>query len=126
MVADMVQNQPLNELFVFLQYLKHSDIIAEALRRKYNIVCYRFDGTVPQSKRGQIQKDFAGPDNLASLLMTAGAGSVSLNLTIAKIMIQTKQWWNALVEFQAVCRIWRQGQKDKATVIKVTLRKLRY
>ena len=51
--------------------------------------------------------------------MTAGAGAFGLNITIASIFIQCEIWWNLNVEWQAICRVWRQKQESKVIAIQL-------
>lgn len=105
-------------IVVFSQYLRYLDLVALALRRKPGIDALRFDGTVPQSKRGEVQKQFAADGNTRPLLITAGAGGVGLNLTSGTVMVQTEEWWNANTVRQAICRLHRQRQTEEVIVVK--------
>ena len=64
------------------------------------------------SQRHAIEVKFAVTDSDELLLITAGAGSVGLNITAALIVIQTEVWWNTNTEIQALCRVFRQGQTE--------------
>jgi SNF2 family DNA or RNA helicase len=77
----LVTNLPQEKVVVFSQYLKYLDILNIAMKRKYDIQCLRFDGKVPQKNRRAVQRQFADQTKARPLLITAGAGSVGLNLT---------------------------------------------
>ncbi|KAF2711954.1 hypothetical protein K504DRAFT_531124 [Pleomassaria siparia CBS 279.74] len=95
-VVNHAQNK---RIMVISQFLKYLDMVAAALSRRYNIKPLRFDGTVPQLKRGRIQEYEYAKSNARRMLMTA-------------------EWWNYSAEFQAIRRLWRQGQMDKVLVVK--------
>ncbi|KAL6704747.1 hypothetical protein ACN47E_007668 [Coniothyrium glycines] len=114
----MVQTSPTEKIVVFSQYLKYLDIVDLVMRRKFQIECLRYDGTVPQTKRIEVQKDFANLRVAKPLLITAGAGSVGLNLTTGKIVVLVEEWWNHSVQAQAISRCHRQGAQGEVLVMK--------
>jgi SNF2 family DNA or RNA helicase len=69
---------PDEKIVVFSTYLKFLDILAEALRRAYNIVAVRYDGSVLPSKRTNVERVFQLCSPEIPLLITAGAGKSSL------------------------------------------------
>lgn len=77
-----------SEILVFSQYLKFLDILEEALKRAVRIQALRFDGTVAQRQRLHVQQRFKDSGPEVPLLMTTGAGTYSLNITDASIIIQ--------------------------------------
>lgn len=48
-----------------------------------------------------------------SQISSLQAGGVGLNLTCANRVILSDPWWNAAIEMQAFCRVFRIGQKKK-------------
>ena len=93
------------------------DIINLALCRLHGMQPFRYDGSVPPSRRGAVQDAFAAPSNYQPLLITIGAGGVGLNLTCAFIMLQCEEMWNENAFAQAVSRLHRQGAKQQVWVI---------
>ena len=51
--------------------------------------------------------------------MTAAAGAYGLNVTQASIVIQCEVWWNLSVEWQAICRVYRQKQESEVLAIQL-------
>jgi SNF2 family DNA or RNA helicase len=110
---------PNRKILVFSQYLKFLDILEEALKRAFGISVLRFDGTVGQRQRLHVQQRFKDSDPEVPLLMTAGSGAYGLNITDASIIIQCEIWWNSSVEWQAICRVWRQNQTSEVLAIQL-------
>lgn len=65
---------PTEKIVIFSQYLKFLDIVAEALRREFGIIAFRYDGSVMVSKRSEVEGAFKSASPDIPLLMTAGAG----------------------------------------------------
>lgn len=77
------EEYPDEKMVVFSTYLKFLDILAEALRRVYNIDAVRYDGSVLPSKRSNVERAFQLCTPEIPLLITAGAGkSLLLNISI--------------------------------------------
>jgi len=76
------------------------------------------NGTVLPKHRTAIEKKFLENPQYLILLITAGCGSVGLNLTAGNIVVLCEQWWNVSNERQAMCRAFRQGQKKIVMVIR--------
>jgi superfamily II DNA or RNA helicase len=110
---------PSEKIIVFSQYLKFLDIIAEALRRCYNVEALRFDGKVSNRDRLGVQEQFKVSDPSVPLLITAGAGSSGLNITTGSIIIILEVWWNKNVERQAIARAYRQLQTKAVLVVQL-------
>jgi len=110
---------PDRKILVFSQFLKFLDILEEALKRVFGVQALRFDGTVGQRQRIKVQLDFKDAGEEVPLLMTAGSGAYGLNVTDASIIIQCEVWWNLSVEWQAICRVWRQNQTKEVLAIQL-------
>lgn len=119
LLNDIAKTSSGEKILVVSQYLKYHDILARLLYKRYGFRTLRYDGTVPQARRREVETTFADSKKSEILLMTAGAGSVGLNLTSARIVVICEEWWNSSVEFQTICRCWRQGQKEIVKVIKL-------
>lgn len=99
---------------VFSQFSSMLDIVETALHRA-RFAFLRIDGTVPQSKRATILRQFGAERELANnacnvLLLTTRTGGVGLNLTSASLAIILDIHWNPQVDAQAEDRIHRHGQ----------------
>jgi DNA repair protein RAD16 len=54
-------------------------------------------------------------------LISLKAGGVALNLTEASMVFMMDSWWNPSVEYQAMDRIHRLGQKRPVKVVKLVV-----
>lgn len=117
-LACMVKECPGSKLVVVSQYLEYLDIVDKLMLERYKAKCLRYDRTVPQRQRLDVQKAFAKPDSSIPLLITAGASSVGLNLTAGKVVVLVEEWWNYSTEAQTISRCWRQGAEDDVNVVK--------
>lgn len=77
----------MEKIVIFSQYLRHLDVVLEALSRRYDITALRYDGTMPPSKREKVQRDFKDCHAKIPLLINTGSGGVRLNITSASIVI---------------------------------------
>jgi SNF2 family DNA or RNA helicase len=110
---------PSQKILVFSQFLKFLDIIAEGLKRIFNVNALRYDGKVDQAQRPKVEQEFKRCNPSVPLLMTAGAGALGLNVTAASIVIQCEIWWNLNNEWQAIRRVWRQLQELQVLCIQL-------
>lgn len=110
MLYNLIKKRLGDKIIVFSQYLRYLDIINKGLRVRHKVECLRFDGTVLPKLLEDLQWQI--------LLITAGCGSVGLNLTAGNIAVLCGEWWNVSNERQAMCRAFRQGQKKIVMVIR--------
>jgi superfamily II DNA or RNA helicase len=99
---------------VFSQFVKHLNIIRQALDEKK--IRYQYlDGATPIAERERNVRDFqAGKGEL--FLISLKAGGLGLNLTAADYVIHLDPWWNPAIEDQASDRAHRIGQKRPVTI----------
>lgn len=72
----------------------------------------------PQQRDATIQH-FMKNTGVTVFLISLKAGGVALNLTEASFVFMMDSWWNPSVEYQAMDRIHRLGQKRPVTVVKL-------
>lgn len=102
---DFIKGHPYTtDRLSFRQYL---DVIALMMHRKFSISCLRFDGTIGQEDRVVVQENF-GQNEARPFLITAGAGSLGLNMTSGSRVILVEEWRNANVQAQAISRCCTQ------------------
>ncbi len=114
-VDELIANN--HKALVFSQFVKHLDLVREALNSKG--VRYQYlDGSTPAKKRAAIVKAFqAGEGDL--FLISLKAGGTGLNLTAADYVIHLDPWWNPAVEDQASDRAHRIGQQRPVTIYRL-------
>ncbi|KAN0124335.1 SNF2 family N-terminal domain containing protein [Russula decolorans] len=105
---------------VFSQFVNFLDLIAFRLQRAGFTIC-RLEGTMsPQARDATIQH-FMNNVHVTIFLVSLKAGGVALNLTEASRVYLMDSWWNPAVEFQAMDRIHRLGQRRPVQAIKLII-----
>ncbi|CAK9784888.1 hypothetical protein CC85DRAFT_283856 [Cutaneotrichosporon oleaginosum] len=105
---------------VFSQFVSFLDLIAFRLQRAGFNICRLEGGMTPQQRDATIQH-FMKNTNVTVFLISLKAGGVALNLTEASMVFMMDSWWNPSVEYQAMDRIHRLGQKRPVKVIKLVV-----
>ena len=102
---------------VFSQFVKHLDVVREALDERG--ISYQYlDGSTPAPERQRRVDAFQnGEGDL--FLISLKAGGTGLNLTAANYVIHLDPWWNPAVEDQATDRAHRIGQERAVTVYRL-------
>ena len=102
---------------VFSQFVKHLDVVREALDAR-GITYQYLDGSTPAPERQRRVDAFQnGEGDL--FLISLKAGGTGLNLTAANYVIHLDPWWNPAVEDQATDRAHRIGQERAVTVYRL-------
>ncbi|OCH85032.1 hypothetical protein OBBRIDRAFT_740586 [Obba rivulosa] len=105
---------------VFSQFVNFLDLIAFRLQKAGFNIC-RLEGTMsPQARDATIQY-FMNNVHVTVFLVSLKAGGVALNLTEASRVYLMDSWWNPAVEYQAMDRIHRLGQRRPVQAIKLVI-----
>lgn len=118
------QEQPGEHIIVFSQFTSFLDIIGTELEKytgEFEIL--KFDGRLNLEQRQHVLSKFekeipAGEKKICVLLLSLKAGGVGLNLTVASRAFLMDPHWNNAIEFQAIDRIHRVGQRKNVKVIR--------
>ncbi|KAE8542295.1 hypothetical protein D1P53_001069 [Cryptococcus gattii VGV] len=105
---------------VFSQFVSFLDLIAFRLQRAGFNICRLEGGMTPQQRDATIQH-FMKHTGVTVFLISLKAGGVALNLTEASMVFMMDSWWNPSVEYQAMDRIHRLGQKRPVKVVKLVI-----
>ncbi|TXT13317.1 hypothetical protein VHUM_00684 [Vanrija humicola] len=105
---------------VFSQFVSFLDLIAFRLQRAGFNICRLEGGMTPQQRDATIQH-FMKNTQVTVFLISLKAGGVALNLTEASMVFMMDSWWNPSVEYQAMDRIHRLGQKRPVKVVKLVV-----
>ncbi|KAF6762503.1 DNA repair protein rad16 [Ephemerocybe angulata] len=105
---------------VFSQFVNFLDLIAYRLQKAGFTVC-RLEGTMSPQARDATIKHFMNNVEVTVFLVSLKAGGVALNLTEASRVYLMDSWWNPAVEFQAMDRIHRLGQRRPVEAIKLVV-----
>ncbi|KAF8716380.1 hypothetical protein AX14_012368 [Amanita brunnescens Koide BX004] len=105
---------------VFSQFVNFLDLIAFRLQKAGFNIC-RLEGSMsPQARDATIQH-FMNNVDVTVFLVSLKAGGVALNLTEASRVYLMDSWWNPAVEYQAMDRIHRLGQRRPVQAIKLVV-----
>lgn len=105
---------------VFSQFVSFLDLIAFRLQRAGFNICRLEGGMTPQQRDATIQH-FMKNTHVTVFLISLKAGGVALNLTEASMVFMMDSWWNPSVEYQAMDRIHRLGQRRPVKVVKLVV-----
>ncbi|KAJ6516407.1 SNF2 family N-terminal domain-containing protein [Mycena sanguinolenta] len=105
---------------VFSQFVNFLDLIAYRLQRAGFKIC-RLEGTMSPQARDATIKHFMENVEVTVFLVSLKAGGVALNLTEASRVYLMDSWWNPAVEYQAMDRIHRLGQRRPVKAIKLVI-----
>lgn len=97
------------------------DLVESALELA-SITYTRIDGTMSAEKRANSMRQFKQDPNIQVILTSITCGGAGLDLTAASRAYLLEPQWNPMIEEQALCRIYRMGQKSDVTTIRYRIR----
>ncbi|XP_054641117.1 helicase ARIP4 isoform X2 [Dunckerocampus dactyliophorus] len=124
----LVFSQSLSTLTVIEDFLSKRPIpsdVASADSQNLNWVrnlnYYRLDGSTSASERERLINQFNDPENSKSLLflLSTRAGCLGVNLIGANRVVVFDASWNPCHDAQAVCRVYRYGQKKPCYIYRL-------
>uniref|UniRef100_A0A8C7W5J7 Helicase ARIP4 n=1 Tax=Oncorhynchus mykiss TaxID=8022 RepID=A0A8C7W5J7_ONCMY len=123
----LVFSQSLSTLSVIEEFLAKRPILAGSAREGYNQNWvrnhnyYRLDGSTSASERERLINQFNDPSNTTALifLLSTRAGCLGVNLIGANRVVVFDASWNPCHDAQAVCRVYRYGQKKPCHIYRL-------
>ncbi|XP_053809634.1 helicase ARIP4 isoform X3 [Vidua chalybeata] len=126
-----------DKILVFSQSLSTLSVIEEFLAKRpmpsppgsdggvnnwvRNINYYRLDGSTSASERERLINQFNDPSNASVwlFLLSTRAGCLGVNLIGANRVVVFDASWNPCHDAQAVCRVYRYGQKKPCHIYRL-------
>ncbi|XP_049291487.1 uncharacterized protein LOC125768198 [Anopheles funestus] len=145
-IPDLLENSPKMEIFfcileesirlgdrllVFSQSLLTLNLIERFLQRNKipgtenhwskNSSYFRLDGSTVAQEREKLINEFNSNPNVHLFLVSTRAGSLGINLVGANRVVVFDASWNPCHDTQAVCRVYRYGQKKPCFVYRLVM-----
>jgi len=116
LVEQVEEKAIFQKIVIFSQFVSMLDNIKEALQLK-GIKSLMLTGKT--KNRANIIQEFQENEQERVLLLSLKAGGTGLNLTAASLLFLVDPWWNPAVEAQAIDRIYRIGQQQAVTAVRL-------
>ncbi|XP_028969754.2 helicase ARIP4 [Esox lucius] len=127
-----------DKILVFSQSLSTLTVIEDFLSRRPMPACrvnpenqgqtwvrnlnyYRLDGSTSASERERLINQFNNPENTTAwvFLLSTRAGCLGVNLIGANRVVVFDASWNPCHDAQAVCRVYRYGQRKRCHIYRL-------
>ncbi|CAJ0580005.1 unnamed protein product, partial [Mesorhabditis spiculigera] len=122
------------KILLFSQNLTTLDLIEAYLARsrfetddvqthswQRNVNYFRFDGTTAGVEREKLITRFNEDPSIRLFIISTRAGSLGINLVSANRCIIFDACWNPCHDAQAVCRVYRYGQKRRTYIYRLIM-----
>nr|XP_040060978.1 helicase ARIP4 isoform X1 [Gasterosteus aculeatus aculeatus] len=122
----LVFSQSLSSLSVIENFLSKRPIPTDSSDTESpnwirNINYYRLDGSTSASERERLINQFNDPENIKTwvFLLSTRAGCLGVNLIGANRVVVFDASWNPCHDAQAVCRVYRYGQRKPCYIYRL-------
>ncbi|XP_030764140.1 uncharacterized protein LOC115888533 [Sitophilus oryzae] len=117
----LVFSQSLITLDLIEQFLHASEVPGETYRWAKNVSYYRLDGSTGAQEREKLINEFNSNPKIHVFLVSTRAGSLGINLIGANRVVVLDASWNPCHDTQAVCRVYRYGQRKPCFVYRLVV-----
>lgn len=114
-------SQSLFTLNLIEEFLQKSEVPGTEDKWAKNKHYYRLDGSTSALEREKLINEYNSNPNIHLFLVSTRAGSLGINLVGANRVIVFDASWNPCHDTQAVCRVYRYGQKKPCFVYRVVM-----
>ncbi|KAK5645457.1 hypothetical protein RI129_006757 [Pyrocoelia pectoralis] len=114
-------SQSLITLDLVEQFLQMNEVPGETERWCKNINYYRLDGSTSALEREKLINEFNSNPKIYLFLVSTRAGSLGINLVGANRVVVLDASWNPCHDTQAVCRVYRYGQRKPCFVYRLVM-----
>ncbi|KAK3112221.1 hypothetical protein LTR53_011737 [Teratosphaeriaceae sp. CCFEE 6253] len=118
-IQNWLDEDPGARIIIFSQFLPCLKILGKMCVTEGWSWC-RYSGDMSHDSREKALAEFAAGKQI--MLASLQAGGLGLNLTCASRVICLDPWWNASVEQQAFCRVFRIGQVRECQLVRFVIR----
>jgi len=112
-------SQSLFTLNLIEEFLKQKKITNEQAPWVNGETYYRLDGSTSSLERERLINSFNSDTKVKLFLVSTRAGSLGVNLVGANRVVIFDASWNPCHDTQAVCRVYRYGQKKETHVYRL-------
>ncbi|CAG9862578.1 unnamed protein product [Phyllotreta striolata] len=117
----LVFSQSLITLDLIEQFLQSSQVPGETFNWAKNSSYYRLDGSTSALEREKLINEFNSNPKIHLFLVSTRAGSLGINLVGANRVVVLDASWNPCHDTQAVCRVYRYGQRKPCFVYRLVV-----
>ncbi|KAF5306967.1 hypothetical protein FQR65_LT07189 [Abscondita terminalis] len=114
-------SQSLITLDLVEQFLQTNNVPGETERWSKNTNYYRLDGSTSALEREKLINEFNSNPKIHLFLVSTRAGSLGINLVGANRVVVLDASWNPCHDTQAVCRVYRYGQRKPCFVYRLVM-----
>ncbi|XP_066996034.2 uncharacterized protein [Anabrus simplex] len=117
----LVFSQSLFTLNLIEDFLQRTNLPGRQEKWARNWNYYRLDGSTSALEREKLINEYNSNPNIHLFLVSTRAGSLGINLVGANRVVVFDASWNPCHDTQAVCRVYRYGQKKPCFVYRLVM-----
>ncbi|XP_044755632.1 uncharacterized protein LOC123314413 isoform X2 [Coccinella septempunctata] len=117
----LVFSQSLITLDLIEQFLQATVVPGDSVHWCKNSSYYRLDGSTSALEREKLINEFNSNPKIHLFLVSTRAGSLGINLVGANRVVVLDASWNPCHDTQAVCRVYRYGQRKPCFVYRLVV-----